>query len=157
MERPLYQRGFTIMELMIVLVMVIIISALAVPNFSAGIPGARLKAAARDVASALRYVRSEAIARAQPTEFSLDVEGHTYQVSGRDRVYAVSDDIRLRLYTAEAELQGGAKGAIRFFPDGSSTGGRITLEADAQRQMVDIVWLTGQVVIRAEALEPAED
>jgi general secretion pathway protein H len=142
---------------MVVLVIVIIVSAFALPNFSAGISSAQLTAAARDIASALRYARSQAIASTQPAEFVLDVETHSYQVSGRDKLYTLPDDIRFKLYTAEAELQDEQRGAIRFFPDGSSTGGRVTLEANAKRQLIDVVWLTGQVVIRAEEMENAVD
>ena len=36
-------------------------------------------------------------------------------------------------------------GAIRFFPDGSSTGGRVTLMVGERSYAVDVDWLTGRV------------
>ena len=38
-------------------------------------------------------------------------------------------------------------GAIRFFPDGGSDGGRVTIAAGERKYEVDIDWLTGRVAI----------
>ncbi|MGA7117479.1 MAG: hypothetical protein WBY12_09835 [Hyphomicrobium sp.] len=37
---------------------------------------------------------------------------------------------------------------MRFFPDGSSTGGRVTLVAGERKRLLDINWLTGAVIIK---------
>ena len=37
---------------------------------------------------------------------------------------------------------------VRFFPDGSSTGGRISLIAGEREWQVEIAWLTGEVRLR---------
>ena len=55
--------------------------------------------------------------------------------------------LRLGLDTARSELIDAASGQIRFFPDGSSTGGRITLTMQAQQAQVTVDWLTGQIAI----------
>jgi len=34
---------------------------------------------------------------------------------------------------------------VWFFPDGSATGGRVTLTASKQKRVVDVNWLTGEV------------
>jgi general secretion pathway protein H len=39
------------------------------------------------------------------------------------------------------------RGAIRFYPDGSSTGGRITVTFGRTQYLVDVDWLTGRVSI----------
>ena len=56
--------------------------------------------------------------------------------------------IHLKLLTAKRERSGVSRGAIRFFPDGSSTGGRVTLAHDNLSYLVDVDWLTGRVVIQ---------
>jgi general secretion pathway protein H len=53
----------------------------------------------------------------------------------------------ISLVTARSELDTDRVGKIRFFPDGTSTGGRITLARGERKYGVDINWLTGQVVI----------
>ena len=38
-------------------------------------------------------------------------------------------------------------GSIRFYPDGGSNGGRITVASGARKFDVDVDWLTGRVAI----------
>mgnify|MGYP003296267829 CR=1 FL=1 len=56
-------------------------------------------------------------------------------------------DIELKLFTAQSDLVSETVGAVRFFPDGGSTGGRVTLAAGERKFDVDIDWLTGRVAI----------
>ncbi|HPQ94516.1 MAG TPA: GspH/FimT family pseudopilin [Thiolinea sp.] len=51
-----------------------------------------------------------------------------------------------RLNTAASEVSG-ATGSVRFFPDGSSTGGSVELEANGQAFKINIEWITGRVSI----------
>ena len=150
MENRSHDRGFTIIELIVVLVIMVTAAAITGPNLVRGLAGVKLKSAARDVASALRYSRSYAVIRARESEFHLDLEKNSYRVSGKKKLYRLSDSVRLKLVTAESEITGVEEGVIRFFPDGSSTGGRVTLEADERKHHVDVNWLTGQVVSRVE-------
>lgn len=120
---------------------------LASPMISSGVTGAELKASARQLAAGLRRARSDAIARRQESTLTVDIESHQFQLSGDPRVYRLPKSVAVKLFTAQSELIGGAAGSIRFFPDGGSTGGRITLTANARNYDVDINWLTGQVVI----------
>jgi general secretion pathway protein H len=52
--------------------------------------------------------------------------------------------------TAQTELTGEGAANIRFFPDGSSTGGRVTLERGQTVWKIDINWLTGQIELENE-------
>jgi general secretion pathway protein H len=54
--------------------------------------------------------------------------------------------MHMALVTAEIEQTGAASGRIRFFPDGASTGGHITVFMGQRRWQVNVSWLTGQVV-----------
>lgn len=150
MNRP--NRGFTIMELLIVLVIAAAAFSLILPNFSNTLANAELKGAAREVASALRHARNQAIARGREATFWLDVGYHYYRVDDRAKNFSLPNKIDLTLFTAESEITGEGRGAIRFFPDGSSTGGRVTLEIGQKKRLVDVNWLTGQVTVRAEAV-----
>jgi general secretion pathway protein H len=144
------ERGFTLLEMILVLVIAATVAAVAVPNFQPALANMQLRAATRDVASALRHVRGQALSRGREAVFSLNVDRHTYQVSGRRKDYALPASVRLGLFTAEAELSGEGQGSIRFYPDGSSTGGRVSLEAAGKKRLVDVNWLTGAVLIREE-------
>ena len=142
--------GFTILEMLLVLTLAIAVVVIVVPNFSKGLSTAELRSAVRDLASSLRYLRGYAVSTLQEAEFSLDVKENTYRLSGKSKEYSISDSIHLTLLTTESEIKGKGSGVIRFYPDGSSSGGRITLKAGDRTRIVDVNWLTGQVEIHVE-------
>ena len=95
----------------------------------------------------MRKARSDAVAHRRETALTVDVEGHQFQLSGDPRTYRLPKSIAINLFTAQSELINGNSGAIRFFPDGGSTGGRVTVTTRDRKYDVDINWLTGQVSI----------
>lgn len=139
------EQGFSLIELTIVLVIMVAGVALVGPNISSGSASSQIKAAARDFASALRYARGQSIISHQEIFVSLDLDNNEYRLSNRDKVYQVGDEIEISLVTAQSEQTGEGQGNIRFFPDGSSTGGRITLAIGENKWLVDVNWLTGYV------------
>lgn len=121
--------------------------SLAAPLVTSGVSSTELKASARQLAAGLRKARSEAIARKHETVVMVDVESRRFQLSGDQRIYRFPKNSEVKLFTAQSELVNANTGSIRFFPDGGSTGGRITLVANQRNYAVDVNWLTGQVAI----------
>jgi len=141
------QRGFTLLEMLVVLAMVVIVLAVVPPLISAGLPSAELKGAARKLAAGLRYTRSRAVSTQEEKALVVDLEERKFTVPDRPRAVSLPEDVEIDLLTTRSDLLGERTGRIRFFPDGSSTGGRITLEKGERKFVVDITWLTGRVVI----------
>jgi general secretion pathway protein H len=137
--------GFTLLEMLIVLVISSIVMATLIPNFGPAIARAQLYSATRDVASALRHARGQAMLKGQDALFELNTEQHVYRVTGRSKPYKLPSEVQLGLYTTSTETLDEGTGRIRFFPDGSATGGRVTLIANKQTRAVDVNWLTGEV------------
>jgi general secretion pathway protein H len=137
--------GFTLLELVVVLFIVVLGFSVVGINLSSGDDATEIKVAARDIVSALRYARGQALMSHQETTVALDLAENTYTVSGRDKVYIIPKAIDVTVVTAQSELAGEGLGNIRFFADGSSTGGRITLERGNTAWQIDINWLTGQI------------
>ena len=138
-------KGFTLLELIVVLFIVVLgFSAIGI-NLSSGNDSTELKVAARDIVSALRFARGQALISHQESTVTLDLAENIYTVSGRDKIYPIPKAIDVTLVTAQSELSGKGLGSIRFFADGSSTGGRITLELGKSAWQIDINWLTGQI------------
>ncbi|MCI0653898.1 MAG: GspH/FimT family pseudopilin [Methylococcaceae bacterium] len=143
-------RGFTLLEMLLVLSIAVIAMAVVAPNFSKGLDSIRLSSAAREIASSLRYLRGHAITANKQAEFNLNVKTNVYQLTGKSKTYSVPRAIRMRMVTADTEIDDEDSGTIRFYPDGSSTGGRVTLAAGNRKRLVDVNWLTGQVEMRTE-------
>jgi general secretion pathway protein H len=142
------QRGFTLLELLLVLVIAAAGYALVVRITSGGVSGAELKSAARAVAAGLRDARGAAIATQESAVMTLDLEHRSFEVSGGRGPRALPERLELKLYTAQSEIVDSKRGAIRFFPDGTSTGGRVTVGSGERRFLVDVDWLTGRVSIK---------
>jgi len=144
------QRGFTLLELTVVLFIVVLGFSVIGLNLSSGSDSTEIKAAARDIVSALRYARGQALMTHQETTVALDLGDNSYRVSGRDKRYRIPETIDVTVVTAQTELTGKGAANIRFFADGSSTGGRITLERGQTSWKIDINWLTGQAELENE-------
>jgi general secretion pathway protein H len=139
-------RGFTLLELLVVLVIVSIGTAILLNTpFSAASAG-DLKAAARSLASGLRQAQTMAITTRKDALMTVDVEAREFHVNDLEP-RRVSGKVDLKLYTAESEVTSERQGAIRFYPDGSSTGGRITVSSGERKYLVDVDWITGRVSI----------
>lgn len=121
-----------------------LVLAVVPPRLSGAIAHAELKGAARELAAGLRTARSQAIAGRREVALVVDVEGRRFSIPG-GREVRLAEGVRLSAVTARSEAIGKEQGMIRFFPDGSSTGGRITLSNGGQRYTVDVDWLTGRV------------
>ena len=147
MRARLAGSGFTLIELLIVLMLMGLIAAMTVPVFSGGVSTTQLRSAAREVAAGLRLARGEAIAQRSQTALELDVGGRAFRVLPDPRVHNLPSGIDLKLFTAQSDLVNERIGSIRFYPDGGSDGGRITLAAGERKFDVDVDWLTGRIAI----------
>ncbi|MGR9086977.1 MAG: GspH/FimT family pseudopilin [Gammaproteobacteria bacterium] len=140
-------KGFTLIELLIVLVITVLGFSVVAVNFASGRTTMAHKAAVRDIVSALRYARGQALMNHREAEVAFDLNDNSYTVSGRDKTFSIPDSLEMTLVTAQSELTGEGRGNVRFFADGSSTGGSITLERGETAWRIDINWLTGRVEV----------
>src|SRR6185312_8728870 len=116
------ERGFTLIELLVVLAIVSLIAAFALPQFSGAQAKAEMSSTARAIAAGLRSTRSFAMLHGRSAAFTLDVAHGVYRFHGT-APQSVAKTVRLALVTASRERVDGDTGSIRFFADGSSTGG----------------------------------
>ena len=106
-------RGFTLIELIIVLVISVAGFAAVSSNISSGNQSTKLLTAARDIASALRYAQGEALLTRNPVSVAINLDDNSYRISSRDKVYRLAGEIDLSLVVAEEEFSGG-EGSIVF-------------------------------------------
>ncbi len=121
--------------------------AVTPPLITAALPGIELKAAARRTAGSLRLAREIAVAEGRDASWVLDIEQHRYRIQGDHRGGSLPGGLDLELVAAEQEMQSEGVGAIRFYPDGSSTGGRVILKRGDAGYQVGVNWLTGRILI----------
>jgi general secretion pathway protein H len=123
-----------------------LVYALVMPNLTAT-GTTELRAASQQLAAGLRKARVQAIASRKEATLTLDVEKHRFSVLGDSREHSLPKAAELSVYTAQSEAVEDKQAAIRFYPDGSSTGGAVTLSRGETKLRVDVDWLTGSVTI----------
>jgi general secretion pathway protein H len=133
--------------LIVVLALAGLMFALVPPLFSGGVARAEVKAAARELAAALRFARSYAVSRQAESVMTVDTQNRLYRVTGREQVKKLPKKVDVAMITARSERLSGKVASMRFYPDGSATGGQIRLQGGGQKYVVDVNWLTGRVAI----------
>jgi general secretion pathway protein H len=140
-------RGFTLLELLVVIAVIGLVLALMPGFLFRDQPAIDVENAARAVADGLRQTRSRAMLENRAQTFALDVESRRFRPGDGQPLRQLDGTIALSLLTARSETVGDAIGRIRFFPDGSTTGGRVRLAIEDHEAEVSIDWLTGDVAI----------
>lgn len=137
--------GFTLIEVLVVLMILGLTMAVVVPAVSKGF-GNSLDENARTVQLALRKARSAAVLQQRSMAVLVDLNAKSVRQEYSKRTSDISERLSLRVSGAASEQSGSVAG-IRFFPDGSSTGGRVMLAVDGESVSVNVDWLTGRVSI----------
>ena len=145
--RAIERNGFTLIEIIAVIALLALAASTVVFFISRSLSTSQIQAAGRDLVAALRYTRGQAIVKRKEQALELDVEKRAYRAPNRAETQ-LPKDMDMKLLTAAQEQVGTTTGRVRFFPDGSSTGGRISLISGEREWQVEIAWLTGEVRLR---------
>jgi len=137
-------QGFTLLEMLAVILLIGIAAAAVSFSVAQGLASARINAASSELAGALRATRAQAIVKGAQQNFDVDTHSNTYRNVKQQEV-ALPKGLRLSITSAKDDQPNDHTGRIRFFPDGSSTGGRITLTSGKREWHVNVSWLTGEV------------
>ena len=141
------QSGFTLIEVVVVLGVLALVTALVLPMMTGTQAKADIQSSARDLAAALRVTRNLAMTHGRAEALVVDTASGAFRAGASAAPRRVAGGVKLALLTATQELIDEHTGAIRFFADGSSSGGGIRLSKGNLRDQVLVDWLTGRVSI----------
>jgi general secretion pathway protein H len=139
-------RGFSLVEIVVVIGLIAGATALVAGLVSSGLPGQQLRSAARELAAQMRFARAQAIVTGEPQVLRLDANRHTW-TAPRGRHGELPDQIEIIAVGARDDAAGEGVATYRFFPDGASTGGNVRLKIKDAEWRVDVAWLTGEVAL----------
>ncbi|MEE4304821.1 MAG: GspH/FimT family pseudopilin [Wenzhouxiangella sp.] len=142
--------GFSLLELMVVMLIVSMLFAVVGVSVSRSIEGAEIRNASREIVAGIRHTRGQAIIQRQQQVFHVDADARTWTAAGREPVQ-IPEGLDITIETARSELTGENAGGIRFYPDGASTGGFVELLANQRTWKVEVSWLTGEVSLEQVA------
>lgn len=133
-----------------VLSLLVVIAATLTPMLLPS-PARTLHAAAGELIVALRETRRTAQARREPNQFVIDTKTGRYSDALDGHWRSLPDDSTVELTTARSLTDDADRGAIAFFPDGSSSGGRLRIGLGGHVAQIDVEWLTGRITLSKEA------
>jgi general secretion pathway protein H len=140
-------KGFSLIELLVVMTLVALMMSLHPAVGSALFSSLTVESGARQLLSDLNAVRSQALFENRETVVVFDVPQSRYRAAGKVVSLAELPDISLSLTTAAHERYAASTGGIRFYPDGSSTGGRVTLDNGRVVYDITVDWFDGHTSI----------
>lgn len=137
-------KGFSLIEILVVMVMLAVIAGFVSSSMFDSLKKAKLRAVSKDLVSALKYTRGQAVIKHQQSEIVFNVEDKTYKAAKRKTV-TIPPEVDINLYTAASDIVDDKVGKIRFFSDGSSTGGWVKLTHKEKIWKINVNWLTGEI------------
>lgn len=138
--------GVTLVELLVVLAIIALAYAVAMPSLRGTARSVELRAVAQDLASHLNAARAQAMRRGEPVTVVIDTTERRYGSAAAGRSVQLPADVALTVTTAR-ELIAGGEARMGFYPDGSSSGGRIVLRRGLEAHAIGVEWLTGLALI----------
>jgi general secretion pathway protein H len=127
------ERGFTLIELIVVLVILAAAMAVSYPSFTRGSAAVALRASARDVLNTFRHAREKAVTEQIGLRLAIDRERGELVLAdsaGREAGrYTLPGEVAIeRLALGEREIHDGGM-VVRFLPNGSFEGAQVVLRS----------------------------
>ncbi len=143
------EAGFTLIEMVAVLAIIAMLSALVMPHWPHGTTRPQLEAYALDIAGLLKADRNAAIRTRARVATRLDSNARAVASGAGAGEVRLPEDVAFDAIVAET-CSGRANGSsIDFLPSGMSCGGSIALARPGAAYHVRVNWLTGGVEVVA--------
>ncbi len=113
--------GFTLIELVIVLVIIGLGAALVAPAIDSGMRMREVRSGVRALASVFKTLQSDAIRTGQTQTLLIDSVENELVVEGTNRSLSLGDVVRLAKF-GEVVVDTDGVARVRFFPNGSNSG-----------------------------------
>jgi general secretion pathway protein H len=149
--------GFTLIEVMLVVVIILIAAGITIPKFKGTFKSAQMTDATRSTVRIARYARSLAILKQETCTLRFETNRLSL-VCGTNSVNPeasrpLPEDVRISAFENLAAENGNADGSrtVRFYPAGMNDGFKITLETDGDRRATVICnAISGKIIVLEE-------
>ena len=145
--------GFSLLELLLVLAIIGIATAIAVPRYMSSIQNYRLNASARRIVTDLAFARSQAKATSSSRTFQVNVVDDAYLINEETKIDKAADIYRVDLKLApyhtsikSVDLGGDAQLVFNGFGDPDSNGA-IIINTQQGKKAILIDSVTGEISI----------
>ncbi|MDO3385246.1 prepilin-type N-terminal cleavage/methylation domain-containing protein [Gilvimarinus sp. SDUM040013] len=145
MHKRYRQLGFTLIEVMVAISIAAMLVAVSVPAASKIYQSMSYRSAVREVRTMLESAKLRALSGAPYASVLVNPRERWLRLDS-DEKYYLPDELRLEVVSAQEYEINGNTGVLRFYSDGTSTGGNIdVLRSDDSGVRLEVGWLLGEV------------
>lgn len=145
LDRHTAPRGFTLLELVLVMLLISAMLAVAVPSLRGFLGGTRARDTVTQIVSLAQFAKARSAAEAKI--YRLNVEANTYWLTAQQdggpefvelgsdfgRRFELPANVRLEVVPPPAGVGTFAPGTVTFYPDGRTNTGLFRLTDEAER------------------------
>lgn len=114
-------RGFTLIEILVVLILISLILAMSTVLIANILPKAKHRAGAREIAATIKYARNLAASTNERQIVTFDLDAGSYGVKGRSGK-TIPDETALVIYESAMNAEPVKKGKYNIYFDATGTG-----------------------------------
>ena len=138
-------KGFTLLEIIIVLFLVTLMTGLSAVFISNFLPSVKFNAAGREMSAMIRHARSLARMTMESQTFVIDLDHKTYGIEGLTTKHIPQESLIKVVDPFSGEIIHG-RYSIAFNPTGNMEGGTIILSARKKVLRIDMDPIMGAVL-----------
>lgn len=135
------QAGFSLLELVTVLMLLALATAFVIPSLGRGLATAQLRASSREIAAAVRLARSKAVREQQVYLLGFDLEKNEVELASLNSGYRKAFELPGGIHLTKVSLLETTAGdddknpSFYFLPNGSSQGFQVSLRNERGRAL----------------------
>ena len=140
------QTGFTLLELLVTLVIMVAVFSVAIPQYAQSMSSLQLRKNTRQIAAVLREARNASVREARTVVLVVDSSEREIRQGEEDPVFSWPEDIDVEI-SADERIGAGIDNTISFRPDGTATSRTLVVATESRQYAIAVDWLTGQVKV----------
>ena len=140
-------KGFTLLEIIIVITLIVLILGLTTLFFGNSLPGARLNSSARELSAMMRYAKMLAQNNGEPQTVLINLDTGRYSIEGV-QARNLPEGINIRVNDPVTGEVNRGNYAVLFHESGIVEGGTITLWNTKRTLNIEFDPIVGSVVLR---------
>jgi general secretion pathway protein H len=137
-------KGFTLLELLIAFSIAGLLLAVAVPASHKMYQSMQYREAVRAVRRALESARYQAMVTGEPAQIAINPRNKTVALNS-NKPQTLPTFVELQTDSAQELMQDADTAVIRFYADGSSSGGTVKVGRNNRWVRLHVGWLLGRV------------
>ena len=140
-------KGFTLLEIIVVITLIVLIFGFSTLFFGNALPGARLNSAARELSAMMRYAKMLAQNNGEPQTVLINLDTGRYSIEGV-QTRNLPEGIKIRAADPVTGEVSRGNYAVLFHESGIVEGGTITLWNAKRTINIELDPIVGSVVLK---------